>query len=192
MPKRKSMREHLIKSATKGAARGCGRGCVLFITPFLVLVLVFSFGCALSESFREGFERGWEGEEQTIEEKTEGSTQESWEVEAIENVAEEEMAVVCEIPYEEVGSRGKTIYIYTTAKKLDELKQIVDIYRNERYADVSVFQILFFNNKQNAIHALENSIMSDSDLLALFARYNYNKNTGYDNLSYEDWSIFMD
>ena len=44
MPKRKSMGEHLIKSAAKGAARGCDRGCVLFIIPFLVLILIFDFG----------------------------------------------------------------------------------------------------------------------------------------------------
>ena len=106
----------------------------------------------------------------------------------ITNEEFKEMATVCEIPYEEVGSQGKTVYIYTTAKELNELQQIVDIYRNERYAGISVFQILFFNNKLNAIHAAENSIMSDADMLALFARYFYSKDGGYDNLSYEDWS----
>jgi hypothetical protein len=105
----------------------------------------------------------------------------------ITNSEFKEMTTVCEIPYEEVGSRGKFVYIYTTAKELNELQQIVDIYRNERYANESVFQILFFNNKKNAIHAAENPFMSDDDLLSWFACYNYSKNTGYDNLSYVEW-----
>lgn len=102
MPKRKSMGEHLIKSATKGAARGCGRGCVLFITPFLVLVLVFSFGCALSESFREGFERGLEGEEQTTEEKNQETTEEIAVEESEEELGVEESTETVEEKEEEI------------------------------------------------------------------------------------------
>ena len=192
MPKRKSMGEHLIKSATKGAARGCGRGCVLFITPFLVLVLIFSFGCALSGSFREGFERGWEGEEQTIEEISEVSARESIEAEVVENVAfeeiieeglvEEETAEenpvdAPDIEYEEIGMQGLFVFIYTTATKRAELQQIVGIYKNDKFKSKRIFELDFFNNREKALVAKTNFGMMLPDAI-----YNYNANIGLSEL----------
>ena len=70
-------------------------------------------------------------------------------------------------------------------KELNDLKIIADIYKNELFRDKSLFQIFFFNTKANAEHALLSPSLNYEDLVALIARYNFNSNTGIDEIYYD-------
>ncbi len=90
-----------------------------------------------------------------------------------------------DIKYEEIGVRGLTVYVYTELKELNILRIIADKYKNVLFKNVPVFQIFFFDNKQNAEHALKSSSLNYEDGVSLVARYNFNSNTQMDEISYD-------
>lgn len=96
-----------------------------------------------------------------------------------------EITASSNIPYEQIGVKGQTIYIYTSSEDLNELQQIITIYKNDRFKNVAIFQIYFFNDKEQAKDALDSKLFSYDHLVALIARYLYNSNTGADELWYD-------
>jgi hypothetical protein len=87
--------------------------------------------------------------------------------------------------YQQIGHLGETIIIYTEFESLAELQKIADLYKEDIYSNESVFQIWFFNDREQAFRTLKNSTLDYEMLVALHARYNYNENTGYEELYYD-------
>ena len=103
----------------------------------------------------------------------------------LDSAATDEILTTSDIDYEEIGIKGLTVYVYTVLEELSDLAIIADIYKNGPFKEKAVFQIFFFNAKENAEHALTSSSLNYADLVALIARYNFNSNTGIDKLSYD-------
>lgn len=88
-----------------------------------------------------------------------------------------EVASATNVDYEEIAIKGVIIFIYTTATSSSELQQIVDVYKNDRFKSQKVFELNFFNNREQAIDATTNI-----GLMLPNATYNYNANNGLDEL----------
>ena len=89
-----------------------------------------------------------------------------------------EITATSNIAFEEVGMKGFFVFIYTEATKRDEFQQIVNIYKNDKFKSQRVYELDFFNNREKAIDAITNIGM-----MLPVAIYNYNDNTGLDELS---------
>ena len=88
-----------------------------------------------------------------------------------------EVASVTNVEYEEIAIKGVVVLIYTTATNSSEFQQIVDIYKNDRFRSLKIFELDFFYDREQALDAITNI-----GLMLPIATYNYNANIGLDEL----------
>lgn len=92
------------------------------------------------------------------------------------------VAIASNIDYEEIGVNGVFVFIYTTLTNRSELQQIVDVYKNDRFKSQKVFELDFFNDRKKALDAFTNADGVGFGMMLPIATYNYNANTGLDEL----------
>lgn len=95
-------------------------------------------------------------------------------------ISQESSIETVDFDYEIVSQEGFLIYVYSSSKDLNQLKNLIPIIKKEY--NFPIMQVMFFDNKELAKSASSKTELSNKEVLSWFATYNYNINTDTDEL----------